>query len=55
MNKGERKVMWNRIKARQVYRLRNQGHTAKDIEVSTGVKPHQQANMYSLGERLCSL
>ena len=55
MNKGERKVMWGRIKARQVYRLRNQGHTAKDIEVFTGVKPHQQANMYSLGERLCSL
>lgn len=55
MNKEHRKAMWSRVKARQVYIMRNEGFTSRDIERSTGVKPHQQANLYSLGERLSSL
>lgn len=55
MTKDERKVMWKRVKARQVYRLRCEGYTAKEIQLSTGVSPTAQSNMYLLGERLNSI
>lgn len=55
MTKEQRKVMWNRVKAKQVYRLRCEGYTAKEIQLSTGVSPASQSNMYLLGERLHSL
>ena len=55
MTKDERKVMWKRVKARQVYRLRREGYTAKEIQLSTGVSPTAQSNMYLLGERLNSI
>ena len=55
MTKDERKVMWKRVKAKQVYRLSCEGYTAKEIQLSTGVSPTAQSNMYLLGERLHSI
>lgn len=55
MTSKERKVIWNQTKARMVFRLQNAGHTAKEIEIQTGVKPHQQKTMGQMGERLISL
>lgn len=55
MTSKERKVLWNQEKACRVFRLQKAGHTAKQIEMQTGVKPHQQKTMGQMGERLLSL
>lgn len=55
MTSKERKVRWNQDKARMVFRLQQAGHTAKQIESQTGVKPHQQKTMGQMGDRIISL
>ena len=55
MNKEERKVMWNRVKARRVYQLRCEGYTSNEIQLATGASPTAQRRLYLLGERLSSV